>query len=225
MSRCRAAFTQYNNQVYIHGGTLATAGGTGDLSVLNLNSSWPTTNPTWTTLASGSWVCHHAMVPVKPEHSAGLGSASTNGFLLSVGGYPPPLNAFFSAYNIQTGKWTNLTTPSPYTGIEGHTAVVDPATGLVYVMGGFYNNNLQPNLKVGNLLMVFDPKAAVVMQRVEATDANNMTGGSAVWSTRRKTVLLFEGSRAVVTGDVKGIVQTAVREYDTTVGQWKTFVS
>ncbi|KAF9148204.1 hypothetical protein BG015_010075 [Linnemannia schmuckeri] len=50
-----------------------------------------------------------------------------------------------------------------------------------------------------------------------------MTGGSAVWSTRRKTVLLFEGSRAVVTGDVKAIVQTAIREYDTTIGQWKAF--
>ncbi|KAF9551799.1 hypothetical protein EC957_004122 [Mortierella hygrophila] len=158
------------------------------------------------------------MVPVKPEHSAGLGSTSTKGFLLSVGGYPPPLNAFFSAYNLQTGSWTNLTTPSPYTGLEGHTAVADPATGLVYVMGGFYNTP-----KVGNLLTVFDPKTAAVMQRMEATDANNMTGGSAVWSTRRKTLLLFEGSRAVGTGEVKGIVQTAIREYDTTVGQWRTF--
>ncbi|KAG9066941.1 hypothetical protein KI688_012853 [Linnemannia hyalina] len=79
-------------------------------------------------------------------------------------------------------------------------------------MGGFYNTP-----KVGNLLTVFDPKTAAVMQRIEATDANNMTGGSAVWSTRRKTLLLFEGSRAVGTGEVKGIVQTAVREYDTTV--------
>ncbi|KAK5814654.1 hypothetical protein F5H01DRAFT_414700 [Linnemannia elongata] len=223
MSRRRAAFAQYNNQLYFHGGILANGGGTGDLSALNLNSSWSTTNPAWTTLASGNWVWHHAMIPIKPEHSAGLGSASTKGFLLSVGGYPPPLNAFFSAYNIQTGSWANLTTPSPYTGLEGHTAVADPATGLVYVMGGFYNNNPQPNPKVGNLLTVFDPKTAAVMQRVEATDANNMTGGSAVWSTRRKTVLLFEGSRAVVTGDVKGIVQTAVQEYDTTIGQWKTF--
>ncbi|KAF9145723.1 hypothetical protein BGX30_007316 [Mortierella sp. GBA39] len=158
------------------------------------------------------------MVPVKPEHSAGLGSASTMGFLLSIGGYPPPRSAFFSAYNLQTGSWTNLTTPPPYPGLEGHTAVADPATGLVYVMGGFYNA-----LKVGNLLTVFDPKTAAVVQRLEATDANNMTGGSAVWSTRRKTLLLFEGSRAVATGSVKGIVQTAVREYDTTVGEWKTF--
>lgn len=224
-SRRRPAFAQYNNQFYVHGGILASGGSTGDLSALNLNTSWSTTNSAWTTLASGSWVWHHAMVPVKPEHSAGLGSVSTKGFLLSVGGYPPPLNAFFSAYNLQTGTWTNLTTPSPYAGLEGHTAVADPATGLVYVMGGFYNNNPEPNPKVGNLLTVFDPKTATVVSKEPATDANNMTGGSAVWSTRRNTVLLFEGSRAVGTGDVKGIVQTAVQEYDTATRQWKTFVS
>ncbi|KAK3834281.1 MAG: hypothetical protein JOS17DRAFT_801313 [Linnemannia elongata] len=222
-SRRRPAFAQYNNQFYVHGGILASGGSTGDLSALNLNTSWSTTNSAWTTLASGSWVWHHAMVPVKPEHSAGLGSVSTKGFLLSVGGYPPPLNAFFSAYNLQTGTWTNLTTPSPYAGLEGHTAVADPATGLVYVMGGFYNNNPEPNPKVGNLLTVFDPKTATVVSKEPATDANNMTGGSAVWSTRRNTVLLFEGSRAVGTGDVKGIVQTAVQEYDTATRQWKTF--
>jgi hypothetical protein len=165
------------------------------------------------------------MVPVRPEHSAGLGSTSTNGFLLSVGGYPTPLNAFFSAYNLQTGTWANLTTASPYIGLEGHTAVADPSTGLVYVMGGFFNNNPLPNPKIGNLLTVFDPNTATVVSRVEATDANNMTGASALWSSRRKTVLLFEGSRAVVTGDVQGIEMTAVKEYDTTAGLWKTFVS
>ncbi|KAG0287919.1 hypothetical protein BGZ96_008223 [Linnemannia gamsii] len=43
-----------------------------------------------------------------------------------------------------------------------------------------------------------------------------MTGAAALWSSRRKTVLLFEGSRAVATGDVNAIEMTAVREYDTT---------
>lgn len=224
MSRRRAAFTQYNNQFFIQGGIPATAGGTGDLSALILNSSWPTASPAWTTLASGNWVWHHAMVSVRPEHSAGLGSTSTKGFLLTVGGYPPPLNAFFSVYNLQTGTWANLTTMSPYTGLEGHTAVADPATGLVYIMGGYYNLN-PPNPSVGNLLTVFDPKTGTVVSRVEATNANNMTGASALWSSRRKTVLLFEGSRAVATGDVNAIEITAVREYDTTAGLWKTFVS
>jgi hypothetical protein len=165
------------------------------------------------------------MVPVRPEHSAGLGSTSTKGFLLSVGGYPTPFNAFFSAYNLQTGTWTNLTTESPYTGLEGHTAVSDPATGRVYIMGGYYNNKPLPNPKIGNLLTVFDPNTATVVSNFAATDANNMTGASALWSSRRKTVLLFEGSRAVNTGDVKGIAMTAVQEYDTTATQWKPFVS
>ncbi|KAG0376343.1 hypothetical protein BGX24_007888, partial [Mortierella sp. AD032] len=155
------------------------------------------------------------------------------GHLLTVGGYPAPVNGFFSAFNLQTGVWTHLTTtPAPYVGLEGHTAVSHPTTGLVYVMGGFYNNNTGTGtgnnntnmIRVANLLTVFDPKTAKVVNRIEATDANNMTGASAVWSSRRRTVLMFEGSRAVGTGDVSGIVQTAaVKEYDTASGQWKTF--
>ncbi|KAF9131788.1 hypothetical protein BGW39_001323 [Mortierella sp. 14UC] len=88
-------------------------------------------------------------------------------------------------------------------------------------MGGYYNNN--KDIRLSNLLTVFDPKNGKVVQRVEATDATNMTGASAVWSSRRGTVLLFEGSRAVATGDVNALVQTAVKEYDTVTGQWKTF--
>lgn len=222
LARRRPAFTQYNGQFYVHGGIVGPSTPTGDLDVLNLTSSWPTANPAWSKLDSGSWVWHHAMVPVRSEHAAGLGDiTSTKGFLLSVSGFPTPLNTFFSAYNIQTGRWTNLTTESPYIGLEGHTAVSDPATGLVYIMGGYYN--VVP--KVGNLMTVFDPNSGTVKSKIQATDANNMTGASAVWSSRRKTVLLFEGSRAVNTGDVKGIAMTAIPEYDTTTGQWKAFVS
>ncbi|KAK3839897.1 MAG: hypothetical protein J3R72DRAFT_476095 [Linnemannia gamsii] len=240
--RRRAAFTHYNNQFFIQGGIIPSTTtttpttintGTGELSILNLDAIWPTTTPAWTTLASGNSVWHHALVAVKPEHSAGLGSTSTMGHLLTVGGYPAPVNGFFSAFNLQTGVWTHLTTtPAPYVGLEGHTAVSHPTTGLVYVMGGFYNNNTGTGtgnnntnmIRVANLLTVFDPKTAKVVNRIEATDANNMTGASAVWSSRRRTVLMFEGSRAVGTGDVSGIVQTAaVKEYDTASGQWKTF--
>ncbi|KAF9934333.1 hypothetical protein FBU30_002472 [Linnemannia zychae] len=192
---------------YIQGGIPATAGGTGDLSVLDLTSTWSADSPAWTTLASGNWVWHHAIVPISPEYSAGLGAPSTKGYLLTVAGYPLPNGGFWSAYNIQTGVWTNLTAaPAPYAGLEGHTAVTDPGTGLVYVMGGFYNNNPLPNPRIANLLTVFDPKTARIVSTQTATDANNMTGASAVWSSRRKTIVMFEGSRAVPIGDVSAIV-------------------
>ncbi|KAG0376654.1 hypothetical protein BGX24_007435 [Mortierella sp. AD032] len=160
------------------------------------------------------------MVAVKPEHSAGLGTG-TGGYLLSIGGYPAPSGGFWSAYDIQTGTWNNLTTPAPYPGLEGHTAVSDPHTGLVYVMGGYYINNVNRSSQVANDLTVFDPKTGKVVQQTVASQYFNTTGSSAVWSTRRKSVLLFQGFSIATNIDaVYGVTQNGVRELNVTSGTW-----
>ncbi|KAF9088437.1 hypothetical protein BGX23_007374 [Mortierella sp. AD031] len=163
------------------------------------------------------------MVYIKPEHSAGLGGG-TKGYLLSIGGYPPPSDAFWAAYNLETGTWANLTTPAPYTSLEGHSAVVDPSTGLVYVMGGFNGDktSFRENSTVSNLLTVFDPKTAKVVEQTPATIADNMTGASVLWSTRRNSVLRFRGSRVASTGNVTALEQTSIDEYSPTTKQWTT---
>ncbi|KAG0281065.1 hypothetical protein BGZ95_007088 [Linnemannia exigua] len=160
------------------------------------------------------------MVVVKPEHSAGLGNG-TGGYLLSIGGYPAPSGGFWSAYDTQAGTWSNLTTPAPYPGLEGHTAVSDPQTGLVYVIGGYYINNITPSSQVANDLTVFDPNTGKVVQQTVASQHFNTTGSSAVWSTRRKSVLLFHGwSIATSIDEIYGIVQTGVKELNVTSRTW-----
>ncbi|KAF9131786.1 hypothetical protein BGW39_001321 [Mortierella sp. 14UC] len=217
MARRRLAFAQYNNALYIQGG-FTQKEAIGQLSSLDLTTAWTTTRPAWTTLALGPVISHHSMVAVKPEHGAGLGGGS-KGYLLSIGGNPASPAAFWVAYDFEAGAWKNIPTaiPGTYTGLEGHTAVSDPDTGLVYVVGGFYGNTTQ------NLLTVFDPKTASVVSSQPATDANNRTDVAAVWSTRRKTVLTFGGSRAITA--VYGFDLASLQEYDPSSNIWKTMTT
>ncbi|KAF9149668.1 hypothetical protein BG015_008531 [Linnemannia schmuckeri] len=216
-ARRRLAFTQYNDILYIQGGFTPTQA-IGQFNSLDFKTAWKTSTPSWSNLAVGPVISHHTLVAVKPEHGAGLGGG-TQGYLLSIGGNPATPGAFWTAYDFQTGSWKAIPTPLPgnYTGLEGHTAVVDPDTGLVYVVGGFYGNT------TANFLTVFDPKTATVVSSQAATDANNRTDVAAVWSSRRKTVLTFGGSRAVTA--VSGFDLTNLNEYDPSARIWKTMAT
>ncbi|KAF9145721.1 hypothetical protein BGX30_007314 [Mortierella sp. GBA39] len=216
VARRRLAFTQYNNVFYIQGG-FTPQQAIGQFNSLDLKTAWKTSAPAWSDLAVGPVVSHHAMVVVKPEHGAGLGGAA-QGYLLTIGGNPAP-GTFWTAYDFQAGSWKNIPTPLPgnYTGLEGHAVVADPDTGLVYVVGGFYGNMTQ------NLLTVFDPKTATVVSSQEATNASNRTDVAAVWSSKRKSVLTFGGSRAVT--EVSGFDLANLNEYDPSSKIWKTMAT
>ncbi|KAG0288406.1 hypothetical protein BGZ96_007837 [Linnemannia gamsii] len=158
------------------------------------------------------------MVAIKPEHGAGFGGGA-QGYLLSIGGNPATPGSFLTAYDLQAGAWKAIPTPLPgnYTGLEGHAAVADPDTGLVYIVGGFYGNTTE------NFLTVIDPKTATVVSSQPATDASNRTDVAAVWSSKRKTVLTFGGSRAVTA--VSGLDLTNLNEYDPSARIWKTMTT
>lgn len=215
-ARRRLAFTQYNNALFIQGG-FTSQQAIGQFNSLDLKTAWKTSSPSWSNLAVGPVISHHVMVAVKPEHGAGFGGGA-QGYFLTIGGNPATPGLFMTAYDIQAGAWKASPTPLPgnYTGLEGHAAVSDPDTGLVYIVGGFYGTTTE------NFLTVFDPKTATVVSSQPATDANNRTDVAAVWSSKRKTVLTFGGSRAVTA--VSGLDLTNLNEYDPSARIWKTMV-
>ncbi|KAK3839896.1 MAG: hypothetical protein J3R72DRAFT_476094 [Linnemannia gamsii] len=228
--RRRSAYTSYNNQFYIHGGILPTVKtGSNEFNSLDLATSWSTTTATtapWTTLPAGNQVWHHAIVAIEPKFTAGLGTG-TQGYILAVAGTPLNGPGYWTAYDIQSKQWRTIaatpadTTFTPYVELEGHTATVDPSTGLVYVIGGF--NGLISNAPLPgsvNLLTVFDPKTAKILSQEQATTGTSLTGANAVWSTKRGTVLLLGGSRAVATISVTGLDMTVLTEYNPTSKQW-----
>ncbi|KAF8941720.1 hypothetical protein BGZ47_007263 [Haplosporangium gracile] len=230
--RRRSAYTVYNNHFYIHGGILPNAKtGSNEFNSLNLATAWPTTAAPWTTLPTGKQVWHHAMVAIEPKFSAGIGSG-TQGYILSVGGTPANGQGFWSAFDIQTKQWKNVSVEAadisfvPYDELEGHTATVDPTTGLVYVIGGFdgmYSNALLP--ETANLLSVYDPNTGKLLSQERATTANSLTGANAIWSTERGTVMLLGGSRAVETVSVVGLDMSVLTEYSPSRKTWTSMTT
>ncbi|KAG0206989.1 hypothetical protein BGX33_007073 [Mortierella sp. NVP41] len=218
VARRRLGFAIHDNILYLQGGFTSQAT-TNQFNALNLSSPWETKRPAWSTLTPGNTISHHTIVAVKPEHSGGLGSSS-KGYLLSIGGNGASVENFWSTYDFQRGTWQNFVAalPTNYTGLEGHAAVSDPNTGLVYIIGGYFGN------ATANYLTVFDPTAGRIVSSEAATEANNRTDVAAVWSTRRKTVLTFGGSK-VVGSAVSGFDVTKVDEYDPSAKLWKSWVT
>ncbi|KAF9131787.1 hypothetical protein BGW39_001322 [Mortierella sp. 14UC] len=171
------------------------------------------------------------MVAIEPKFSTGLGTG-TQGYILAVGGTPLNGPGFWTAYYIQSKQWKTIPATAaaisftPYVELEGHTATVDPSTGLVYIIGGFdgmANNALLP--EVVNLLTVFDPRTATILSQEKATTDTSLTGANAVWSTKRGTVLVLGGSRAVATVSVTGLDMTVLTEYNPTTKQWTSMTT
>lgn len=232
--RRRTAYAQTPNdtRLYIQGGLPIGTGYTPEFNELDLTKPWSTSSPAWTLLPPGLPNYHHVLVYVKPEHSAGLGGAvaGSQGYLFSIGGNTVPSVNFWAYYNIQARQWTPLLSPpAPYTGLEGQTAVSDPNTGLIYVIGGFWNldGKLPTTILINNFLTVIDPTQTTgtrIVGQTPATGMNNLTGAVAVWSTMRRSVLVFGGSRAVSLTYVAGLGMTSVDEYDPVRGTWGTMV-
>ncbi|KAF9148205.1 hypothetical protein BG015_010076 [Linnemannia schmuckeri] len=225
--RRRSAYTLYNNQFYIQGGILSGVNtGSNEFNSLNLAAAWPTIAAPWTTLPAGKQGWHHAMVAIEPKFSAGIGSG-TQGYILSIGGTPAVGQGFWSAFDIQTKQWKNVSVEAadislvPYVELQGHTATVDPTTGLVYVIGGYDGLNSNALLpEVTNLLTVYDPNTGKLLSQERATTDNSLTGANAIWSTERGTVMLLGGSRAVVTVSVVGLDMSILTEYSPSKKTW-----
>lgn len=170
------------------------------------------------------------MVAIEPKFSKGLG-IGTQGYILSIGGTPANGPGFWSGYDISTKQWSNISVKAaditfiPYVELEGHTATVDPSTGLVYIIGGFdgmLSNVLLP--EDVNLLTVFDPNTGTLLSQERATTDTSLTGANAIWSTSRGTVMLLGGSRAVATASVKGLDMTVLTEYKPSTKTWGSMV-
>lgn len=205
---------QYDNKLYIQGG-YSTTNYTPQLDAIDLSQSWPTSAPVWFTLKDGAPISHHALVPVTGQHAKGLGPS--NAYILSIAGDGAP--SFWSAFDVASGTWNSLTDiVAPYPQLQGHSAVTDPNTGYIYVIGGYTNNATY------NALTVFDPATKTVLSQQAATADKSLTDIGAIWSPSRKSILTFGGSRAPP-GPSSGLDLSTINEYDPSTNTWKPVVS
>jgi len=203
----RMGYTMMDNVLYIQGGfdTVTSS----QFVSLDLSSSWSTSSPAWKKLQDGQATTHLAVVPISSASNGGA-----KGSLLSIGGMGA--NPFFSSYDVSTESWQMLATvKAPYTYLEGHSAVSDPHTGLVYIVGGYGNSTY-------NLLSVYDPKTKAMVSQASATAATSLTDIGAVWLNSRNTILTFGGTRATP-ATPQGLGD--LNEYDPSSKTWSTMVS
>ncbi|CAO3566457.1 unnamed protein product [Mortierella alpina] len=204
----RMGFTQLDSTLYIQGGFDTST--TGQFVSLDLSKSWTASAPAWTTLKDGPSTSHLALASVS---AAASGRRSTAGIIVAMGGINNP--PFLSSYELSSGAWNhNAGLRPPYPTLEGHAAVSDPNTGLVYMIGGNSTNAF-------NEMSVYDPKSQTMVSQHSATAATSLTDVGAVWSTARNTILTFGGSRAPP-ADTKGLGGADLDEYDPTTKTWKT---
>jgi hypothetical protein len=221
LARRRLAFVQVGTTLYLQGG-FDTNTFVSQSNSLDLSSSWTTSSPAWTLLKDGPLTSHHALVAVRPQYAAGLGGGK-QGYLLTIGGLQA--TTFWNLYDIQAQTWSVPPTTvgaagavaPPYPGLEGHATAVDPNTGYVYIVGGYFGNT------TFNTLTVFDPSTRTMVSQQPATAAASLTDVAVVWSTLRNTVLTFGGSRAPPAVRA-GLDMKTLREYDPATKTWKTMV-
>ncbi|KAG9062432.1 hypothetical protein KI688_005347 [Linnemannia hyalina] len=210
----RVGFTTLNDVLYIQGGFDVET--SNQFVSLDLSTSWPTTTPAWTILKDGQATSHLTLSAI----SAGSNGGS-KGSILAIGGMPartgPP--SVLAMYDINSASWTNAlnNVKPPYPALEGHAAVSDPNTGLIYIIGGY--NGTTTNF-LYNTLSVYDPKSRMVASQQAGTAANSLTDVGAVWSTKRNSILTFGGSRAPPAGT--NAVGNDILEYDVTTKAWST---
>ncbi|KAG0347185.1 Leucine-zipper-like transcriptional regulator 1 [Podila humilis] len=200
----RMGFTQMDDKLFIQGGYDTST--SSEFYALDLATSWSDSAPAWTALRNGQSTAHLALTTISSEFNGG-----SKGSVLAIGGMDAP--SFFSVYDITANTWSNITgVKAPYAELEGHAAISDPTSGLIYIVGGYSG-------KTYNTLTVYDPVAKTMDSRQSATLATSQIDIGAVWSTKRNSLLIFGGSKATPTNP-EAISSTEVNEYDPVTKTW-----
>ncbi|KAG0038358.1 hypothetical protein BGZ82_000382 [Podila clonocystis] len=205
----RMGYTQLDDKLFIQGGFDTSY--SSQFFSLDLSTSWSDSTPVWAKLRDGQSTTHLALATT---------SVGSKGSLLAIGGFEAP--SFFSAYDIGTNTWANISgvARNPYRELEGHAAVTDPSSGLVYIVGGFTNGT-----NTYNSLAVFNPGTkSMVSQQAAASLATSLSDVGAVWSTKRNTLLTFGGSLANPTNPA-AVSPGVVNEYDPNSKSWSVMAT
>ncbi|KAF9190129.1 hypothetical protein BGZ51_008918 [Haplosporangium sp. Z 767] len=211
------AHVQHDNKLYIQGG-FTTTNYTSQFNALDLSSPWSAASSSWHPLKDGMFVSHHALVSIAPQHAKGIGNGS-KGYILSVAG--DRATNFWNAYDFDSGSWAPVSdVVAPYPDLQGHAAVTDPSTGFIYIIGG-YSGNVNYTY---NALTVFDPSTKAILFKEEATAATSLTDVTAIWSTERKAIMTFGGTRAPP-ASTSGLDFASINEYDPLKKTWTTMTS
>ncbi|KAG0042730.1 hypothetical protein BGZ83_000132, partial [Gryganskiella cystojenkinii] len=182
--------------LYVQGGEKSTA-----LFSMDLTKNFTDTNPPWTSLAKGPGTWSECMVP----------SADKSQLVVL-----DTLNKVVATYTIATNKWTNGTalTDWPY---QNHVAgALDPDTNTIYVVNG--DHRAWPRA-----MIVYDITTGIIGSVKTPSIDPSLRNFASVWSTQRKSLLLYGGAYISATTD--DTPSSTLLEYTPSTNTWTDLTS
>ncbi|KAF9918139.1 hypothetical protein BX616_010153 [Lobosporangium transversale] len=214
------AYTVLNDYLYIQGGQSENLEYLEQFYRLDLSKAWKTECPAWEKLRPGPKNFYHTCTGVPPEsvlpqnrtlyvprnlswmllRQADMNSSSSfsnldEGSILTFKATATdPANSLVNRYKLSTARWTSsnvkVLVPRRY-GIE---AVMDPRSGLVYLLGGYNTWRLDS-------MTVYDPYSDTLasvplstQQGSQEAQVLGLTFFSAAWVTSLQQILYFGGT-------------------------------
>ncbi|KAF9435613.1 hypothetical protein BGZ76_005900 [Entomortierella beljakovae] len=175
---------------------------------LNLSQTWDTQSPPWKALNEGSG---SQQSPYDAAHSMIISKDKQNLIILGTTVVNSSVNV--STYNIASNSWSEVETvlvPNISQNLNGLAAASDPDTGLIYIPGAGSE---------GKFMLEFDPatKSSKFLTMPEAYSSHSVRFFTAVWSSVRKSILLYGGFYNSSGTDV---ALSDIYEYSPTTASW-----
>lgn len=195
------AYARAGPYLYFNGGGYMTTAGKADFSqqlvALPLNATWSVNSPPWKKLAPGNAGFNYR----------GVATADNKTFITF---FPQSQASTVGKYNIQQNTWKYTLNPTPEIIDQGSRPVVDPLTGLIYMVGATKMNIYNPGTDVWQ------------SQTIPNNTLNMRIYGDAVYAHSRKSIMYFGG---YALNSTYFEPETYITEYTIATGTWSIFVS
>jgi hypothetical protein len=132
-----AAYVRARTKLYVQGGVVSQGGNTvaqqNQMFALDLATPWPANSPAWIPLKQG---------PTQALHTAAM-SIDEQTFVTFRTTTAGPSSVLSFRYHMGSNTWDQSSVKAQNPNKEGISAVQDPLSGLVYLAGGYQNDDSQ----------------------------------------------------------------------------------
>lgn len=215
-SASEAAYVRHGNQFYVAGGGLIREIkdghitkaerilGDGQFATLDLSKPWNASVPLWTKLSPA----HRGM-----DFPAAMNNDGTKLIAFKAGANASDI--FANVYDCLSNTWKPSSIRAPKPDREGLRAVLDPRTNLVYMAGGYEDNDNLDQMYVYHWDTDQLTRKPMIMSAVTRTNYYK-----AVWWSTKSSILYFGG----YTMPGQGFVKPDINVYNPDTDFWSSLV-
>ncbi|KAG0022441.1 hypothetical protein BGZ81_008542 [Podila clonocystis] len=208
-----ASYARSRTKLFVQGGVVTVNGmpvaQQNQMFALDLSIPWSASNPAWIQLKSGPTQAYHSAVVSTDEQVFVTFRNTPSGSITNYLSY---------RFSIPANNWMQSTIKVQNPSREGVVAVKDPNSGLVYLAGGFQNDDSQmyiANLETDTLSMFTMPSNFM-------SDRYFYSG---VYLKSRKSIIYFGGSNSAYSSSPSSSSQNLVTEFVPSTGAWSNLIA